>query len=268
VSQFLNAFLISKYKTKHPATFNANILSVLETVAPAGGIILDIFGGVGKIGALAKAGRTIISNEIEPRWAIVGRENGCDEVIIGDATNLSIESESIDAIITSPTYGNRLADIDKSQTRVGKDKKRSDYTRRTYRAYYGKDLNTNNSGNKMHWFNDHRGNKYRILHCKAWLEAARVLKLNGLLIINIKDHVRDGKVMKVSDWHRLMIESIGFEFISSLEISVHGDQNTRRRIWRDGRVSINHENIFVYRKCNYFIPHERYLLDHAQYPKQ
>jgi len=248
-------------KYKHPASYNQQLLNALDKLVPDTGVILDFFGGVGKVGALARAGRIIIAGEIEKKWANQSVDNGCDFVVIADATRSPFKSNSIDAVVVSPSYGNRLADVDKSQRR--RKKRKSDYTRRTYRSYYGKDLHINNSGNNMQWVRGPRGKAYRLLHFRAWLEAARLLKVGGLLIINCKDHIRNGKWMHVCDWHWSMVERIGFEQRIRLEIPTTGDQNQNRHKQQGKRV-VAYEQIAVYKKVSNLIPHERYLIHHAE----
>ena len=45
------------------------------------------------------------------------------------------------------------------------------------------------------------GDAYRSFHVKAWREAWRVLRPGGRFVLNIKDHIRNGERMPVTDWH-------------------------------------------------------------------
>ena len=83
-----------------------------------------------------------------------------------------------DGICTSPTYGNRMAD-----SHDAKDGS----SRNTYTHKLGRKLDVNNSG-KMQW-----GNEYKKLHTKAWNECFRVLKNDGVFILNFKNHIKKGK---------------------------------------------------------------------------
>jgi DNA modification methylase len=160
--------------------------------------VLDPFAGTGKLRLVFP---DCILLEIEPEWASLAG------AIVGNAIAMPFKNVCFDAICTSPTYGNRMADsfVD-HQT----EKK---YTRNTYTHTLGRKLHKNNSG-AMQW-----GENYRELHRKAWRECFRVLKVNGKLVLNISDHVRDKKKVDVTQWHILELEKIGFSVINNIEVT-------------------------------------------------
>jgi hypothetical protein len=87
---------------KHPAKYSDCLLPIFDNYLPDNSHkILDPFAGTGK---LRKVRSNCILLEIEPEWA---NESGA---IIGDATMMPFDSGYFDAICTSPTYGNRMAD--------------------------------------------------------------------------------------------------------------------------------------------------------------
>lgn len=88
------------------------------------------------------------------------------------------------------TYANRMAD--KLEGRVN------------YTAYLGKPLHENNTGG-MQW-----GVSYRSMHISAWEEVKRVLKRGGILILNIKDHIRAKERVYVTNWHIDTLVRMGF----------------------------------------------------------
>ena len=175
--------------TEHPAKFSDPIIFRLQEICDeycahiydAGEIptVLDPFAGTGKIHSLR--GVTTIGVELEPEWAEM---HPCTEV--GDATALRFTDHVLDAVITSPTYGNRMADH-----HVARD----DSKRHTYTHAIGRSLHNNNSG-AMQW-----GCDYRDFHRKAWREAIRVVKEDGLLVINISNHIRKGVEQHVVEFH-------------------------------------------------------------------
>lgn len=68
--------------------------------------VLDPFAGVGRIHDLPRRTADTVGVELEPEWAACRART-----IVGDATQLPAEwTDTFDALITSPTYGNRLAD--------------------------------------------------------------------------------------------------------------------------------------------------------------
>lgn len=112
--------LTGSNKRPHPAKYSNSLLPVLAEHSY--GVVLDIMGGVGKSGLLKDYNDKItkvIINELEPEWANQAPEYGVDEVIVGDAKNLNL---SVDCIVTSPPYGNRMADNFKAGSKGGKSK--------------------------------------------------------------------------------------------------------------------------------------------------
>jgi len=180
---------------KHPAKFSDAILAIVED-ADLKGRLLDPFAGVGKVHQLDNRGIVRVSAkapwrpqnrlhtygvELEPEWAIQHHQT-----IVGDALDLSFSDDYFDHVVTSPCYGNRMADHHNA---------RDDSHRNTYRHYLGRPLSHNSSAG-MQW-----GSDYRIFHMKAWHEVDRVLKSGGTFWLNLKDHIRGGERQLVTEWH-------------------------------------------------------------------
>lgn len=183
----------------HPAKFSTEILDVLRPLMERlPGPILDPFAGTGRIHEL---GRTdTIGVEIEPEWAEQHERTLC-----GDSRRLTtlFERYSIGSIVTSPAYGNRMAD-----SYDGRDGSR----RSTYRIALGRPL-TDGNGAGLHF-----GDDYRELHRVVWREAFAVLRTGGELVVNVSDFIRNGDVVPVVEWHRETILAIGFELVETMTI--------------------------------------------------
>lgn len=218
----------------HPATFNDAILAEIRQFLPKGRV-LDPFGGVGTLARLGPDWQ-VTSLEIEPEWANQGLVNGCVEVIVGDATKLPFPNRFFPAVCTSPAYANRLAD-----SYVPSGDKESDKTRRSYRISLGRDLSPD-SGASLQW-----GPEYRALHDKALMEIWRVLEPGGTFVLNVKDHVRDGKIAGVVKYWQFTCEVLKFIDVGAAPVICGGDQNTSRARAR-GDVVVDHEVVLAYRK--------------------
>lgn len=171
-------------KKEHPAPFSDKILSTIGEHLPESGVVLDPFAGTGRIHELATEDRHTVGIELQPKWADMH-----PDTLVGNALDLStagIAPESVDAIATSPTYGNRMADHHNAQ---------DDSVRLTYSHTHGEPLNDANSGT-LQW-----GDEYRSFHERAWAEAVNALKPGGTFTLNIKNHVRGGEVQRVVEWH-------------------------------------------------------------------
>ena len=204
---------------RHPAKYSDSLLPHFLEFLKDKKEVLDLFAGTGKLKNVCPNATLL---EIEPEWAEI---NGA---IIGDATNMPLKwSEKFDAVCTSPCYGNRMADSFNA-----KDKSK----RNTYHHSLGRKPSSLSSAT-LQW-----GDKYRDFHVKAWQEVHRVLKSGGMFILNISDHIRNGKIIQVSEWHRSTIESLGFILIEHRKVS------TPRNTFGANRKRVNFESIFVFRK--------------------
>lgn len=176
--------------TRHPAKYSGSVIDAIgEWVSESDPVVvLDPFAGVGTITRLFEGG---VGVELEPEWASQG-ERG--RMIVGDATRLPIRTASIDVVVTSPTYGNRMADHHDA---------RDASRRNTYRHALGRPLHERNTG-MMQW-----GDNYRRMHREAWSEARRVLRPRGLLIVNVSNHVRRGVEEHVVEWHLAELFALG-----------------------------------------------------------
>ena len=196
-------------KPKHPAKYTDSLLPVFERMLDGCKNVLDPFAGTGKIHSLPFE---TVGLEIEKEWAEMH-----PKTLLGDATKMNFKNESFDGICTSPTYGNRMADCHEA-----KDSSK----RNTYTHKLGRTLNDNNSG-KMQW-----GEKYKELHIKAWNECFRVLKKDGVFILNFKNHIRKGKEIDAFSWHVAQLIKTGFsiDIIEQVETIGNGfGQNAKLR---------------------------------------
>lgn len=207
---------------KHPAKYTDCLLPIFSKYLEGAHLVLDPFAGTGK---LRKVIPHAVLLEIEPEWAMM---NGA---IIADSQYMPLRSNVFDAVCTSPTYGNRMADhfVDHQSHK--------NYVRNTYRHYLGRELNTNNSG-RMQW-----GDKYKKLHVAVWKECKRVLKKKGLFILNVSDHIRAGKRIRVSDWHIDVLKDIGFKLIKTIEV-----ETPRQRMGKNSKLRVGYEYVFILRK--------------------
>ena len=206
---------------KHPAKYSNCLLPIFKTMLTGCDKVLDPFGGTGKL-KLVRPDAVIL--EIEPEWAAISG------AIVGDATNMPFRDREFDGICTSPTYGNRMADSFVCT---------KGYKRNTYRHTLGRELNPNNSGG-MNW-----GYKYKELHRKAWAECYRVLKYNGIFILNISDHIRKGMVIPVTEWHIKELESLGFRKINHAKI-----ETPRNRMGSNSLIRVDYESVICFVKSD------------------
>jgi len=204
---------------KHPAKYSDALLPIFEKELEGYDRVLDPFAGTGKIREVRPDAELL---EIEPEWAEIRGAT------VGDALDMPWPDGSFDAVCTSPTYANRMADHHNA---------RDASKRNTYRHTLGRELHPNNSG-KLQW-----GHKYRLFHFIAWKEVKRVLRPDGKFILNISDHIRKGKVVPVAHFHKMLLILIGFDLVKEYRI-----ETPRQRQGENGKLRVDHEMIYVFRK--------------------
>jgi len=214
----------------HPAKWSKPLLIALQSIVPPG-LVVDPFGGVGSLALLGPRWR-VLCGDLEPEWIGQAWKYGATG-LRWDATRLPLASGSVPAVITSPAYGNRLADAYEFD-----GSKASDSVRRSYRGHLQRDLSAG-SGAGLQW-----GPEYRDLHRRSLAEFRRVLAPGGLLVINMKDHPRNGAIQKVCDWWAAAMADAGFRVSERIKVALKGDQNTARER-AAGRPVVDHEELIV-----------------------
>jgi hypothetical protein len=205
----------------HPARYPNALIPILASTVPVDQFpkVLDPFAGTGRIHQLPNE---TIGIEIEPEWAALH-----DDTICASALALPFDNHSFDAIVTSPTYGNRLADAGYSAT---PDRRHS------YTFDLGRKLSDENSGG-MYW-----GGRYRTFHETAWAEANRVLRSGGRFVLNIKDHIKLHERQFVTGWHVThLMQTYGYSLLWCEDLNTSGLPTV------DGKLSLP-EQIFVLEK--------------------
>lgn len=221
---------------KHPAKFNADIMDVIAQIVfrevtsrdyEATYRVFDPFAGVGTIHRLRSTvlGVETFGFELEPEWA-----KQSPHTIVGDSRKIYayFGEPLFDAIVTSPCYGNRMADHHNA---------REGSKRNTYKHTLGRDLSEGSSAG-MQW-----GDEYREFHEDVWAQCVKILKPGGVFVLNMKDHVRKGAIQHVTDWHLEVLTGLGLEVEHSYWIEAKGN-----RQGENGDVRVDHETITVLRK--------------------
>lgn len=204
---------------RHPAKYSDELLPILQSALTGHTRVLDPFAGTGKLRTIRPDASLL---EIEPEWAALSGAT------VGDALAIPWQDGYFDAVCCSPCYANRMADHHEA---------RDASRRNTYRHALGRPLHPNNSG-QMQW-----GSAYRQFHYQAWQEVRRVLRSGGRFILNISDHIRKGKVVKVARFHRLLCLRMGFGLVDAYEV-----KTKRQRYGQNGDKRVTSELVFVFEK--------------------
>lgn len=199
---------------RHPAKWSENVRDVLyqqlERYQPAR--TLDPFAGISH--GMEWPG--LVRSELEPEWATQ---------LQADALHLPFPNNTFDCLMTSPTYGNRMADHHNA---------RDTSKRNTYRHTLGRPLHPNNSG-QLQW-----GDKYKTFHSNAWAECLRVLKPTSIVLLNVSNHIRKGEEIPVVGFHLASWWNVGYRPTKIINIPT-----PRNRFGQNGDVRVAHEYLLV-----------------------
>jgi hypothetical protein len=211
-------------RPNHPAKYTDILLPVMADMLRGCHLVIDPFGGTGKVATLRHwlPGVAFVAGELEPEWARPG-------MVVQNSRRMPYAANSFDGCATSPAYGNRMADKTYSSSNGN--------SWQTYTYQIGRRLSLDNGGG-MQW-----GAGYRELHLAVWHECARVLKPGALLVLNIKDHIRAGERMRVTDWHVSALLSAGFEFVAERRVVCPGMKKGANSVAR-----VPYESVIKFRR--------------------
>lgn len=223
---------------RFPASYPDEILTAIRQLVPSSvARILDPFAGPegvrrlhSTLGDFSFSGtpRSYLGVEIEPEWAQQG-----ESTILGDATKLEdmVEVKAFDPqmIITSPPYGNRMAD-----QYLGDP---SGSERHTYAIALGRRLD-DASAAKYQW-----GPKYQQILAESIRSMSIVLPEGGWLLWNIANHYRKHALQLVVPWT--------VEKILAREFELKRWDTVKTRKMRHGanhELREDYEQLFLFRK--------------------
>src|SRR5690606_7215928 len=109
--------------------------------------------------------------------------------------------------------------------------------RYTYRHMLGRPLHPANTG-QLQW-----GEAYREAHRRIWAECIRVLRSGGVFVVNVKNHIRRGEIVRVSEWHAEELQRQGLRFIDKIMIQTPGMRNGA-----NAGLRVPHEDVWVLKK--------------------
>lgn len=263
---------LSHQEIKHPAKFSTGFVQIFRELLIENlrkpwrfpePLVLDPFAGVGTIHELRPEFVTF-GMEIEQEWADCSHFTYC-----GDSTTMpDYWTGMFQAICTSPVYGNRMSDhhtpgdcsecfgvgtfeIDVTQLgdlsrRLHRDTcpkcqgtGKESSKRMTYRHVLGHELQPNNTGQFQF-----TQNEYKQLHFAVYQECYRVLEPGGIMIVNVSDHIRQGKRQPVCKWHELALKRTGFTHIRTQEVNT-----TRMGFGANHDLRVETEEFQIYRRA-------------------
>lgn len=216
-------------KRPHPAKFSDVILEHVSTILPDHiDTIVDPMAGVGKVVNLGPDYKYLL-NELEPEWA--NQIDDMYDVTVGDAKDMTIPSDINTAIVTSPPYGNRMADFFKSQTRPESMKGR-------YGGDLGRRLTEGSTASKKF------GDEYRVMMSEIYTALTDQMCSGQLFILNVSNFIRSYKEVNVVGFYLDLFTTMGFTLDALYPVVTPRRGGTGAN--QDLRV--DHEVIMLWRK--------------------
>jgi tRNA G10 N-methylase Trm11 len=214
---------------RHPAKYSDALLVHLLNAAEGYDRILDPFAGTGKIGMLRAMGHTgpIYANDLEAEW-LAPNIYGCDVVTFQDAEFLKYPAAYFDAIVTSPTYGNRMADHHKAK----------DGSKRvTYTHCLGHPLHAENTGAMQF------GARYCAKHERIYAHLNQLVRPGGRWVVNVSNFIRSGKEVDVAGWTEKTLNALGLQTVEVITV-----KTPRMGFGANADKRVDHEHIIILQK--------------------
>jgi hypothetical protein len=196
----------------HPAKFTDdqidNIAGVLEEEFNGKKVkVLDPYAGTGRIFDLEiYFGHKTTAIEIEPEWA-----NHHPAIVCADSHAWMKEAKpnQFDAVATSFVFPNRITDHHNA-----KDGSK----RHTYKHYLGRDPSPKSSAT-LGW-----GPNWRAFHRNGFKLMRRVVKNNGLIILDSKNHFTDNGMTEhyVNEWVIRKLNNMGMPLLQARPVFAQG----------------------------------------------
>lgn len=233
----------------HPAKYSRKVIDrlreMLQVEAQRVGHlkVIDAFAGVGGVHELAEERIETYGMELQPEWSAAH-----PDTITGSVLELPaiFPAGTFDCLCTSPAFGNRMADSHQAKDpcrRCGGDRCEPGYagdaandggpdpcsgcggtglTKRNTYAHYlraggAEPVKSPDNSALMAW-----GPAYRSFHLAAWSACDRVLRRDGLALLNVKNHHRGKRLIRVVEFHLNAFLAMGYSLEGAKRVETRG----------------------------------------------
>lgn len=250
---------------KHPAKFSAPILDAISDLASTWDLldakrVLDPMAGVGYIYQVFPQA---IGIELMPRWAAADERTRVGNIL---TMANSIGARQFQLIVTSPTYGNRMADSHNAQDGCGKCEGYGYLLREAEGDWklcplcQGSGLSKRNTYFHQHgpegWVEDQNActlqwpsADYKAFYETAWwcvslrLDKPTEKRRGGFFMVNISDHYRNHRRQYVERWHVATLKKLGLEYVDRVRV-----QTQRQKQGANGNSRAKTEGLHLFQR--------------------
>ena len=213
----------------HPAKFSRVLIAHIEEMLPdRTTTICDPMAGVGQIMLLGEDYEYHL-NELESEWAEQIYEHAMVTVTVGDAKNYQIPDGCV--IVTSPPYGNRMADFFVSKTRPESMKGR-------YAGDLGRKLTDDSTASKKF------GGSYMEMMEGIYKNIFSQMVEGQYFILNVSNFIRSYKEVNVIGFYLSLFAESGFTLDDMRAVVTPRDRGRGA----NANLRVKHEVLLKWRK--------------------
>lgn len=210
----------------HPAKFSDALLPVIASLIPSGTIrVCDPMAGVGKLTLVGDF--EFYMNELEPEWA--KQITNATAVRVGNAATYLIPPKCV--VITSPPYGNRMADFFVSKTKPASMKGR-------YAGDLGRKLSDGSTASLKF------GDKYCDEMAHIFSNITSQMVTGQYFILNISNFISSGVEQNVCGFYLKLFTDLNFTLDNMKPVITPRDRGRGA----NSNVRVAHEAVMLWRK--------------------
>ncbi len=245
----------SRASLAHPAKLHLGLLAwLLDRYTRPGDTIADPMAGIGSTAYAALMQRHVILREIEPKWlsfahenaAIILREAGlfAGSITVGQADARLPWEYQTDHVISSPPYACEMSSNTFRRQGILSHKQRLCVEQ------------PGSAGSIQFHYGSHaaqvgafRGDRYWAAMTDVYMQARAALRPGGHMILVIKDHIRRGQRVHVTDQTVALCESLGFVLVAHHARLVYPLSLWQRRRKERGELIVEEEDALIFTKA-------------------
>lgn len=250
----------------HPAKLHLGLLQwLIDRYTTPGQTLADPMAGTGSLLLAAAQQRHVILREVEPRYLALCHANAARILALAGllAGQISIDSHdarepwgyTADVIITSPPYGNEMAATLRRKGMLSHQIRQRLARLERYDRAWESLLRGSGVGQRaaflMHYgthpaqIGHLRGDRYWAAMAQIYHQAWTALPAGGLLILILKDHIRQRQRVRVADQTVALCQDLGYRLRERHARLVHPLSLWQRRRRERGEPIVDEEEILV-----------------------
>ncbi len=251
----------------HPAKLHLRLLQFLiDRYSRPGDLLCDPMAGSGSILLAALCGRNVIARDLELHWVALMRRSAeriAEQAGLFAGTMLIEQADAMqpwglaarpDAVICSPPYGCEMSASPHAQKTLPYRLSHLPHDDRWDRYLNGPNGATTawlsfHYGTSTNQIGRWRGKRYWRAMQAVYEQAHEALRSDGLLILILKDHIKDGQRQPMAALTIALCQQLGFHLSDRWQRRVHPLSLWQRRRKEQGLPVIEEEEVLIFSKA-------------------